>query len=78
MNSGIKYFEVVEGNIKAEKCTGSFGGPNMWNLCVKNNNGCYESVQWMDVNNIQKFFKTQLPVYEGKTNSTYELTKHML
>jgi len=36
MKSGIEYFEVIEGNIKAEKCTGDFGGPNMWKLCIKN------------------------------------------
>jgi hypothetical protein len=78
MKSRIEYFEVIEGNIKAEKCTGDFGGPNMWNLCVKTNNGWYKQVQWMDVSNIQEFFKTQLPVYEGKTNSVYQLEKHKL
>ena len=66
MKNGIEYFEVIEGNIKAEKCTGDFGGPNMWNLCVKTNNGWYESVQWMHVSKIQKFFETVLPVYEEK------------
>jgi hypothetical protein len=69
MKNEIEYFEVIEGNIKAEKCTGDFGGPNMWNFCVKNvknNRGWYESVQWMHVSKIQKFFETVLPVYEEK------------
>jgi hypothetical protein len=81
MKSGIEYFEVVEGNIKAEKCTGDFGGPNMWKLCiknVKNNRGWYKQVQWMDVSNIQEFFETVLPVYEEKSNSVYQLQKHRL
>ena len=78
MKSGIEYFEVVEGNIKAEKCTGDFGGPNMWNLCVKNNRGWYKQVQWMDVSNIQEFFETVLPVYEETSNSVYKLEKHKL
>jgi len=78
MKNGIEYFEVIEGNLKAEKCTGGFGGPNMWNLCVKNNRGWYKQVQWMGVYNIQEFFKTQLPVYEEKSNSVYQLEKHKL
>jgi hypothetical protein len=73
----IKYQEIIEGNLKAEKCTGDFGGPNMWNLCVRTNHGphtWWESVQWMDVNKIQLFFKTQLPRYkEVSKQSEYEL-----
>ena len=78
MKNGIEYFEVIEGNLKAEKCTGGFGGPNMWNLCVKNNRGWYKQVQWMNIYNIQEFFKTQLPVYEETSNSVYKLEKHKL
>jgi len=66
MENEIRDFEVIEGNIKAVKCIGDFVGPNMWNLCVKNvknNRGWYESVQWMHVGKIQKFFETVLPVY---------------
>jgi len=66
MKNEIEYFEVIEGNLKAEKSTSDFGGPNMWNLCVKNNRGWYKQVQWMYVSNIQEFFETVLPVYEEK------------
>lgn len=59
----IDYFEVIEGNIKAEKDTNLFGGPNMWHLHIKNNNGWFERVQWMGLYNIQRFFTTKLPEY---------------
>ena len=73
MAKEIQYFEAIEGNLKAEKCTGDFGGPNMWNLRIKNNNGWYEKVQWMDVSNIQKFFRTKLPVYNQESSPRYSL-----
>jgi hypothetical protein len=69
MKNEIEYFEVIEGNLKAVKCIGEFPSPNMWNFCVKNvknNRGWYESVQWMHVSKIQKFFDVVLPVYEEK------------
>ncbi len=34
--NGISYFEVEESNLRAEKSMSDFGGPNMWNLYVKN------------------------------------------
>ena len=72
--SNIKHQQIIEGNLKADKCTGDFGGPNMWNLLVMNNNGYWESVQWMDVSRIQMFFKTKLPRYkEVEQEVTYEL-----
>lgn len=75
--SNIKYQEIIEGNLKAEKCTSDFGGPNMWNLCIRTNHGprtWWESVQWMGVEKIQLFFKTQLPRYKEVSNQTkYEL-----
>jgi hypothetical protein len=72
--NNIKYQEVIEGNLKAEKCTGDFGGPNKWNLLVMNNRGWWESVQWMDVYRIQEFFKTKLPIYkEVEIKTKYEL-----
>jgi hypothetical protein len=75
--SNIKYQEIIEGNLKAEKCTSDFGGPNMWNLCVRTNHGprtWWESVQWMDVNKIQLFFETKLPRYkEVSKQLKYEL-----
>ena len=63
----IKYQEIIEGNLKAEKCTGDFGGANMWSLYVMTTQGWWESVQWMDVNKVQMFFKTKLPVYKDVT-----------
>ena len=71
--NNIEYFEVIEGNIKAVKDTGDFGGPNMWNLHVKNTDGWWQSVQWMGVYNIQRFFQTKLPVYKEIEISKYEL-----
>ena len=72
--SNIQYQEIIEGNLKAEKCTDDFGGPNKWNLLVMNNNGYWESVQWMDVYRIQEFFKTKLPIYkEVEIKTKYEL-----
>lgn len=66
----IEYYEVIEDNLKAEKCTSDFGGPNMWRLHIKTVNdkwgrvGLWESVQWMDVHKIQQFFDAKLPVYD--------------
>ena len=74
--SGIKYHEIIEGNLKATKDTSDFGGPNQWNLCVKDVNGYWESVQWMGVGRIQDFFKTKLPRYkEQKKEVKYELAE---
>ena len=70
----IEYQEIIEGNLKAVKDTSDFGGPNKWSLHVRNNNGWYDSVQWMDVRRIQEFFKTKLPVYkEVEKQVDYEL-----
>ena len=75
--SNIQYQEIIEGNLKAEKCTGDFGGPNKWNLCVRTNHGpntWWESVQWMDVSRIQLFFQAKLPRYkEVEVEAKYEL-----
>jgi hypothetical protein len=72
--NNIKYQEVIEGNLKAEKSLSDFGGPNKWSLLVMNNNGWWEDVQWMDVSRIQQFFKTKLPVYkEVEIKTKYEL-----
>jgi hypothetical protein len=68
MNNGIKPFEVTEGNLRATKCTGDFGGCNQWYLYVKKTSGYYEQTQWMDVRRIQEFFNTKLPVYEDKSS----------
>ena len=69
-SNNIKDCEIIEGNLKAVKDTGTFGGPNMWNLHVKNTNGWWESVQWMGVYSIQKFFKTKLPEYQEQEQPT--------
>ena len=72
--SGIKPFTVTEGNLRAEKSMSDFGGPNQWNLCVRDIRGYWDSVQWMNVHRIQDFFKTKLPVYkEQKKEVKYEL-----
>lgn len=71
--SNIPYQEVIEDNIKAVKDTELFGGPNMWRLHIKTNNGWFESVQWMDVHSIQRFFHTKLPVYQEEGSIKYKL-----
>ena len=63
-SNGISNFLVDEGNLRAEKCMDDFGGPNMWRLHIKTESGYWEDVQWMNVNRIQQFFKTKLPVYK--------------
>jgi uncharacterized protein YrrD len=73
--SRIEYCEIVDSNIKAVKDTELFGGPNMWHLHIKNRNGWFERVQWMDVGNIQRFFTAKLPVYEEKSSAKYQLEK---
>ncbi|MFN9116107.1 MAG: hypothetical protein ACK5XN_39175 [Bacteroidota bacterium] len=73
--SKIEYCEVVEDNIKAVKDTEYFGGPNMWHLHIKTNNGWFESLQWMSVHSIQRFFTTKLPVYKDMSSIKYELEK---
>ena len=74
-STGIKYEVITEGNLSAAKDTDDFGGPNKWRLHIKTTEGFWESVQWMDVYNIQQFFKTKLPVYkeETKKKTKYEL-----
>ena len=42
----------------------------MWEFKVKNKDGWWEDVQWMDVNKIQQFFKTKLPVYREQPKQT--------
>ena len=72
----IQQHIIIEGNLAAMKCIDDFGGPNMWNLCVKDvSHGGWEDVQWMDVNRIQQFFKTKLQRYKqvGETKKQYEL-----
>ncbi len=69
----IRAQTITEGNLQAVKDISDFGGPNMWRLYVKKNNGRFESVQWMDVFSIQEFFTTQLPVYKEPKKPKYEL-----
>jgi hypothetical protein len=70
----IKSHQVTEGNLRAEKSTSDFGGPNKWHLHIKNVNGYWVSVQWMSVGNIQPLFKEKLPVYEEvKSSKKYKL-----
>jgi hypothetical protein len=59
----MENLEVVEGNLKAVKCSSDFGGPNMWDLYVKSVYGYYDKVQWMGVERIQDFFTIKLPVF---------------
>lgn len=74
-SNGISDFTIDEGNLRAEKCTDDFGGPNKWRLFVKTQRGYWESVQWMDIHKIQLFFQTKLPVYnEQESKQTYSLS----
>ena len=63
MKNGIESQVIEEGNLRAVKDTGDFGGPNMWHFKVKDATGWFRDVQWMYVSNIQPFFKTRLPQY---------------
>jgi hypothetical protein len=69
----IQQHVIVEGNLKAVKCTDDFGGPNMWNLYLQDINGYWENVQWMDAQRIQLFFTTKLPRYTESRPTRYEL-----
>jgi len=59
----MKNLEVIEGNLKAVKCSSDIGGPNMWDLYVKSVYGYYDKVQWMGVERIQDFFTIKLPIF---------------
>jgi hypothetical protein len=76
-STGIKYEVITEGNLSAVKDTDDFGGPNKWRLHIMSTEGYWESVQWMDVYNIQQFFKTKLTVYkeEEKKKAKYEVAQ---
>lgn len=63
-SNGISNFVVEEGNLAAVKDLSDFGGPNQWRLHIKTAKGYWDDVQWMNVHTIQKFFKTELPVYD--------------
>jgi len=73
MQSEIKPFEVIEGNLKAVKDTSDFGGSNMWRLHIKETNGWWsDSVQWMGVSKIQAFFKEKLPTYKESNKMSWK------
>ena len=69
---GIENHVIEEGNLIAVKDRGDFGGPNKWHLRIKDVDGISRSVQWMDISNIQPFFKTPLPEYEETTPRNYK------
>ena len=71
----IQSYVIEEDYIKAVKDTGNFGGCNMWHLYIKDITGWFRDVQWMSIDNIQPFFKTQLPRYREVENSKFELIK---
>lgn len=71
--SNIYKHQIIEGNLRADKDTSDFGGPNMWRLYIKDKNGRWEDVQWMGVYNIQRFFNTKLPVYKEISSTKYQL-----
>ena len=73
--SNIQHYQVIEGNLKAEKDTSDFGGPNMWRLYVMNKQGRWESIQWMSVYGIQEFFRAKLPVYQEINSTKYQLER---
>jgi len=47
----------------------------MWHLYIKDITGWFRDVQWMSIDNIQPFFKTQLPRYREVENNKFELIK---
>lgn len=69
MGNGIEPHVIDECHVRAVKCQDTFGGCNMWNLQVKNSEGYFVEVKWMNVDNIQQFFKTKLPIYFLKENT---------
>ena len=73
-SNGIKACAIEEGNLAVIKDSDDFGGPNQWQLYIKNINGYWEDVQWGHVNKFQQFFQTKLPVYKEQPKQTkYEL-----
>lgn len=73
-NNGIEPTTIREDNLIAAKDVAyDDTGPNMWNLYIRTVNGGWEDVQWMDVESIQRFFKTKLPVYKINKNNKYEI-----
>ena len=72
MKNGIESQVIEEGNLRAVKDTGDFGGPDMWHLFVKDTTGWFRHVQWMDISNAQPFFKTRLPSYNRVGASKYK------
>lgn len=72
MSSGINRQVIEEGHVRAIKDTGTFGGGNMWHLEVKDANGEFENVAWLEVGNVQPFFKQKLPRYKETIIKKYE------
>lgn len=72
--SYIHNHQIVEGNLKAEKDTEDFCGPNMWRMYLRCKEGRWLSIsQWMSVQNIQQYFNTKLPVYREISSTKYQL-----
>jgi hypothetical protein len=72
MKNGIESQVIEEGNLRAVKDTGDFGGPNMWQLFVRDTTGWFRHVQWMDISNVQPFFKARLPSYNQVGANKYK------
>ena len=64
MGKYIEFHVIEEGHVRAVKSQDTFGGCNKWYLHLKDIDGYFRQIQWMDVDNIQQFFKTKLPIYE--------------
>jgi hypothetical protein len=73
MSNGIGQHIIEEGNLRAVKDTGDFGGSNMWQLFIKDTTGWFRDVQWMSVDNVQPFFKQTLPCYQQTENNKYKI-----
>ena len=58
---------ITEGNLRAVQ---DFDSEDMWRLYILNTRGHYDSVQWMYRNNIQPFFKTEIPWHKDIVNET--------
>jgi len=70
MGNGIEFHVIEEGHVRAVKDQHTFGGCNKWYLHLKDTDGYYRQIQWMDVSRIQEFFKTKLPIYEQTDTTT--------
>lgn len=49
--------------LKVTKDTRTFGGPNMWHLHVRDADGSWRQVQWMNASDAERIMGFKLPRY---------------